>query len=202
MNGQIANYIVSLIDTGLWIDKIAAVVVPLAIRNEGEPEKKYPVACGAQHRECNVGKYTDLLPKSKYKSVVFFEDQGATFGVTRRDLMDMTSRLRMIVWLNLQKLGETSCNNSAAVIQDIIRHLPQFPQDNGDFLRLDIKLASEAVKSREIFGRYTLDEPVLQYLIYPYDYFALDFNCKWVMNITCLDAYTPKSPIVCPKQPA
>jgi hypothetical protein len=201
MNNDIANYIVSLIETKPFVDKIAGVVVA-ASQTVENTVKIFPMACGVQHRECNVGKYNDLVPNSKYKSIIYFEDGGVTFGAVAKNLQAFNSRIRLVGWLNLQKLGSTNCTRASDVIIEILRELPKFPVNEGNFIRLKITAASEVTKNKQIFSKYTYKEEQNQYLIYPYDYFALDLTAEWFMNLDCIREYTPASPILCPKQPS
>lgn len=200
MNSGIANYIVSLIDGLPFIDKIAGVVTPIT-RKADDVTKVFPVACGVQHRDCVAGKYDDLVPNSKYKSIIYFEDNGVSFGAIKGNRREFTSRLRLIGWLNLQKLGETDCMKSEAIILEILRSLPLFPVNHNNYILLMVTLVSEAPKNKDIFSKYSYDEATMQYLMSPYDYFALDINMKWFMNLNCIDPYEPQPSIDCPKQP-
>ena len=201
MNSGIANYIVGLIDTQTYIDKIAGLVTPITTKQK-DITKIVPFACGVQHRDCVSGKYDDLVPNSRYKSVIYFEDQGVNFGLVKGDRQYFTSKLRMVVWLNMQKLGEAGCVLSNQVLLSIFATIPQFPVNFGNYLQMKITPVSEPIKNKNIFSPYSYDEAVNQYLIAPYDYFAIDFNVSWWMVLECLDTYVPDPAIACPTQPS
>jgi len=52
-------------------------------------------------------------------------------------------------------------------------------------------------RSAAIFNRYTYGDEVQNLLLYPYDYFALDFYLTILVNLNCNYELTPSTPINC-----
>ena len=78
----------------------------------------------------------------------------------------------------------------------IIASIPKTYQPFSGVSAIYIELISEVVKSSEIFADYTYNESEKQYLIYPYDYFALDYRVTYQIANQCL-ADLVLSPDVC-----
>ena len=179
MNQAIANIIKESIEDLDFVDKIAGLVSTQYINIEGVT-KSYPVACCVPDT-CKTGDYNDLAPDSKYKSVIYFEDGGVSFVRAQGNFKYYQSRLRLVGWLNVKSiLGEecdaSQCTYSSHAIMDIIRLLPEFPQNIAPFAQVYMEVTSQAVRDKAIFSKYTYNELQTQYLMSPYDYFSLDIT--------------------------
>ena len=179
MNQAIANIIKGYIDDLTFVDKIAGLVSTQYMTIEGVT-KSYPVACCVPDA-CKIGDYNDLSPNSKYKSVIYFEDGGVSFVRAQGNFKYYQSRLRLVGWLNVKSiLGEecdaSQCTYSSHAIMDIIRLLPEFPQNIAPFTRVYMEVTSQAIRDKAIFSKYTYNELQTQYLMSPYDYFSLDIT--------------------------
>src|SRR5688572_11995058 len=111
-----------------FIDKLGG-VVRVVTKNETDSNgrvvrKSFPVDCDVTNDDCLAGKYTDLVPNSKYLSVAYFEDQG--IRPVTQDVKDFTfvASLKLICWLNLKKLGKSNCSNSALAYHNILKVFP------------------------------------------------------------------------------
>lgn len=195
MTNEISDILKNQISELPFIDRLAGLVRPVTINEEtdsGKKRKSFPVACNVSAQDCvTSGKYQDLVPNSSRKSVIYFEEAGGTrmTGIERNEI-NFTSTVRLVGWLNLKKMGLTDCNWSATAILQIIKELSVLlqPHNSGMFLHVKITEISEAEKSNAIFSKYSYDEAVTQYLIYPYDYFALNLTIKFSINKNCIEA--------------
>ena len=193
MNNIIANFLKGYLDTLSWSDKTSGLVQTANIRiKNGEGnivDKSYPVSCNVTYNACIKGAYHDLAPDSKKKSVLYFEDKGVSFVEKAWNRMKMRSSLRLVGWLNLCLIDD-SCGVSGSYVLDVIRVLPSNPISTADFISIYISNVAQVERSVDIFSKYTYNETATQYLMYPYDYFALDLDIDFV--ITCLEAaYVP-----------
>lgn len=194
MTNDIAEILRDKIETLPFVDRIAGLVKALTISEEtdsGKKRKTFPVACNVSQADCMAGAYQDLVPDSAKKSVIYFEEAGGTqmLGFDGPK-MKFRSNLRLVGWLNLKKMGLTDCGWSSTAVLQIIRELSDYTQPsnhNNKFIHLKITGISEAEKSAAIFSRYTYDETVTQYLIYPYDYFALNISVEFFVNKNCIE---------------
>jgi hypothetical protein len=189
MNNKIANIVVGYIDGLSWIDKLAGMTQIAKInQRSGETavSKTFPISCQmAFDNSCADECYEDLMPNSKYKSVVYFEDGGFTFSRQEGNKMYYESSIRLVAWLNYKLIGEGGCGTTGDFIIDILKVLPDIPVNVGNMLGFRVWMASQVPRGFEIFSKYTFDEPRTQLLMLPYDYFALDLKATFYIIPDC-----------------
>jgi len=191
MNRDIAIILKNLVEPLGFSDKIAGLVqtIHLVERISDDKSKKlsFPVSCDIQDlQDCvNNGRYKDLVPNDAYKSIVYFEDFGLIKTGTRGKNDIYNSRLRLVCWMNGQRLGKTDCSTASEAIKSILNVIPRNNANYGEYQRLRISMRQQVVKSKAIFSKYTYNDH-MQYLIYPFDYFALDFDVSFHLNRDCL----------------
>ncbi len=196
MTTDIADILKSQINALPFIDKLAGLVKTVVISDQNESgqkiKKSFPIACNVSGDECvNNGAYKDLTPNNSYKSVLYFEEAGGTqlTGI-ERGKMHFRSQVRLVGWLNLKKMGLTDCQYSSTAVLQIIRELSAMiqPGNYGNkYIHLRVTGINEIEKSSAIFGRYTYDESINQYLVYPFDYFALNISVEFSVNPSCIE---------------
>lgn len=200
MNVDIANILKGYGQTLPFAGKIGGLVKPVTFVVQGDkgPVKKtIPVDCGVTHANCLKGRYTDLMPDSKYKSVSYFEDGG--IRKLEDNVRDFTfeSTLKWIWWINLQKAGKTGCSNTALAMATILNTLPTRTINSGIYSRILITAEGEDAKNPQIFSKYTYDEEKTQFLMYPYDYFALNISVKFSISKSCITDWVNSQEIAC-----
>ncbi len=201
MNNAIAEIFNSYLLTLPFADRVAGTVraVTLVTGTADKPIKKtIPVACNVSEPDCVTGQYTDLVPNSKYKSIMYWEDNGVKINTANqtRDF-NFTSSLRLIVWINLKKVGKTDCNVSALAVTNILNTIPTNYFNSGIYTRIRAVVNSEIIKSPAIFSKYTYDEATTQYLMFPFDYFALDIDTTFTIPKSCIVDWENETPIIC-----
>jgi len=201
MNQAIANIIKSHIEDLDFVDKIAGLV---ATQNMNIPDKdgvkvqkSYPVACCVTADDCKNGAYNDLCPDSKYKTVIYFEDGGITFDRYVGNWKYYKSSLRLVCWINVAKIllddcyTGAACTLSAHLIAEIIRHLPRHPQHHTELDYVYSEVTGQQIHSNSIFANYTYNEKQTQYLMYPFDYFALNIDTQFAICLSSTAVYDP-----------
>lgn len=201
MNQAIANIIKGNIEDLDFVDKIAGLtsVAVMSITDEENNKvlKRFPIACCTSVEDCKQGAYNDLCPDSKYKSVIYFEDQGVSFVKSEGNFKWYQSTLRLVCWLNVAMLNAECCSDgitctlSSKVIAQIIRAMPQFPEDHSPMMSVYSEIVDQLVRSSSIFGQYTYNEEQTQYLMYPFDYFALTIRTNFSICLTGEDYFIP-----------
>ena len=186
MNEAIASIVKTYVQGIDLADKVSGLVRPVTLK-VGDSNKTYPVAWDVSHADCIKGKYNDLMPNSKYKSIVYFEDQGTTFLDRVGTSQYFESRLRLVGWINTKKSPAMDCPAplSSQMIMQIVECLPTKTVNVDPFHTMFFKIDSEVIKSNAIFSAYTYDEQMSQYLFYPYDYFALNITVKYAHADNC-----------------
>lgn len=174
------------------MDKYAGLVRPVTISqpsSNGVVRKTFPVACSVSQDCCTDKTYTDLIPNTQYKSVVYFEDNGVQVLGADARYIEMRSNLSLIGWLNGKKLGYNGCGIASMAILSIIKTLkPNFaPFNSGSFVKIKIAAISEDPKNPNIFTRYSYDESTTQFLMYPFDYFRLNLQITFSVPLNCIE---------------
>ena len=172
-----------------FADKYAGIVktINIAVDNQTETGtvKRYPVACNVVNGDCtNVGLYNELVPDDTKKSVIYWEMIQPMFNAGYTKTNDFFNKrfkgvARLVVWLNLAKLGISECNGAIYAIPILEKILTtrgkiQSGVYENSILRIEPKgLVKQDINT--IFGGY--DYPKLKnYYLYPFDFFAIDVN--------------------------
>jgi hypothetical protein len=199
MNQAIANIIRGHIEDLDFVDKIAGLTQVATFEIKGADntlvQKTVPIACCVDPESCKEGPYDDLMPNSAYKTVIYFEDGGVSFVRSESNWKYYTSNLRLVCWINIAKIFESECKTgipctyAAHVVAEIIRHLPEFPAHYTPFDKVYSEVVSQEVRSNSIFSQYTYDEKHSQYLMSPYDYFALNIQTTFAICLKSTSVY-------------
>jgi hypothetical protein len=153
-------------------------------------QKKLPVSYDI---EDGMGERA-LVPDGTKKGILYFEDFGTTPDTgakVKAGQLAVVSRLRLVCWVNRQKILEGDMPKyeevTANFISEIVARLVKGTGINSTIgiSRLFVTLAGVPIQDANIFSRYNYDEAELQYLRPPYEYFALDLQCKFWVSQTC-----------------
>lgn len=135
------------------------------------------------------GKEVALIPSAEWKSIIYFEDYGIAATGTQRGFTGFDSSLRLIAWLDKSKFvadnysPEIAGRCQAAIIQRLAH---KNPENISLFTRLTINVARIPPQDPALFGRYTYEETEKQYLRPPFEFFGIDFSCKYLVSNKCL----------------
>jgi hypothetical protein len=195
MNKELATVYRQKIQHLPFIGIISGLVYTLSMDMGGDTKvvKRFPASYDTndEGNPCFTNPERDLVPDNGKKSVIYFEDNGLS-QVIRNNREVWQSRIRLICWLNRSKLtGNTYTQIAGAVMSEIIYHLKTTnPQNTGIFKRLETVVANIPAVDPALFGRYTYDETVKQYLMPPYDYFAVDLVSYFEVPFNCMEGIT------------
>ena len=172
MIAEVADILKSYIDDLDWVDKIGGLVHPVT-----KGDKTFPVCLSS-------GDYDDLVPNSKKRSVVYFEESGGS------SVSEMSSRrmrieipLRLVCWYNLKRLNENVSSNNLMI--DIMNTLPRTFKANGNVLAASIEIEDMGT-GNDIFSDYSYNEQ-RQFLMYPFGAFYMDIIVNAWVGIGCAD---------------
>jgi len=169
-----------------FVDKYAGIVrtVTLGV-GDGvtSTDKKFPISCDVTPADCNnPASFQDLVPDDSKKSVIYWEELQPMQVVGYTPTKDYFNRkmqgtARLVVWLNLAKLGQTNCNTPIQILLELERVITkQLKITGGEFDgNLTWIMPSKIVPSdiNTIFGKYTYPTKK-NYYLYPFDFFAID----------------------------
>ena len=173
-----------------WVDLYGGMVqtINMQIDSTAEregPIKRYPVSCDVNKKDCNnIGVLQNLVPNDSRKSIVYWEEVQPMVdrGTTKKGQFfyrNFQGTARIVVWLNLLKLGQTSCRAPIdAVLQ--VENLISFKGkiQGGVFDESMVRIHPKGMVKHDIqtiFGKYDYNK-LKNFYLTPYDYFAIDVN--------------------------
>lgn len=201
MNSDIASILKIKILTAAHpvVDKIAGMVQTVEYAQErmnGSAEvKRIPVSIDTNVPGAAAWKERELVPNSKYRSMLYFEDGGITAGVRSAYGTEHVSKLTLICWLNTKMMAGTSTPTSD-FIRDLLKIIEKPPYNSGKYLR--IHTLHDAIRPMDagVFSRYTYDQKEKQYLMPPFEYFAIGLTVKYIVSAACVvPTFTQVTPV-------
>lgn len=187
MIADVGNIIKTKISDLPFIDKLAGVVRVINYKTTEGVKGSFPADCRISLSDCNKGKrYLDLCPDSSKKSVIYLEDSGLRQTDKRGTIQSYEAQYNLVGWLNLPKLGFTECSYSAIAIGAILKKISIPPFHSGIYQYVDIKVIGQQPKSIDPFSKYSYDETINQYLMYPYDHFVLSIDVSFKFDTRCI----------------
>lgn len=190
MNYYIANIIKERLKSVSFVDNIVGLVRPITA-NINEKPCILPVAINISQDLCLKGNYIDLMPNSKYKSIIYFEDNGINVLECSENKCEYISKLKMIVWLNTTKINDVGClyDGSICSTLELIKAMQKSNPINNvntnPLVHRIIVMPKSIIRDKTIFSEYTYDEKYSQYLFYPYDYFAINIDVRFITTCLC-----------------
>ncbi len=194
----IASAIKERLEELTWPDRVAGLAVPVTKYSaENTPEFVFPITNDTLAQECiQRGKYWDLVPNNSYKGSLYVEQTGPLRfdGFEKKyTLMNFSANMRVVGWLNLAKMGYQDASMSGLFSMSVIAKLLESRgvvtvsnlQYSGALVYVEI--VGEAEKNAGIFSRYSYSR-FSNFLIYPFDYFAIDINVRFVVSSACVQA--------------
>lgn len=178
-----------------FIERYGGVVIPVTEIVELEDRREritFPVSCDIEGKQCyEQGNYYELAPNDQYRSVAYWELQGSVSRQTARrgsNYWQYTQRVRFVAWLNLDNLGIIKpCDIIANIVLNVINSVEKGVDvvEGTPIQNVDFRFVSQPEKSMDIFRRYTYqDKEAL--MLYPFDFFALDFDVTWMVRKDCV----------------
>jgi hypothetical protein len=198
MNNEVASLLKSKLLNLNFVDTIAGLVqtirIPSLEDSENKTEQRFPVSHDVVvNGECNVGAQVALIPDSNRKGILYFEDQGTTIlQSTHRNRTRMQSRLQLVCWVNRDKVTGSPYTSIVlpAVRQISAAIIGKNPINEAPFVVFSTRLEGVPMKDANIFGKYTYPEDITQYLMPPFDYFALTLVSSYYVMDSCLPGLT------------
>lgn len=131
-----------------------------------------------------------MIPDSDIKGMFYVEDG----GVKAEGTNDYTSDLTLVCWLNPKKISNNVEAVSASAISDIVSVLCKGYFNDAPASRARFTAVSIPVRDAAIFSKYNYSEVQTQYLMPPFDFFAIKFKVSYRLTKSCLTELTPAEP--------
>lgn len=196
MNKLISLALMSRLYSLPFIDKFGGIVqtITKVIPNGDKPILKRIPISAVHQAPSGCSDLTDatsihFIPESKLRGMLYFEDLGLTTDNSRKRHTGMNwyrSRLRLVVWVNQKNLlPEYSITFATSAMNQIIDLMVNGEQ-NFDILRnMKVSITSIPPATSALFANYDYNEQETQFLIPPYDFFALDLDIQFGVAKGC-----------------
>lgn len=200
----VSNILENNITGCTWLEKWGGLVQPVSKYDEvadvnGQKvsfEKVFPVNACMDASCFSKGKHNPLIPSSSVKSLAYLEQEGS-LSLKLQSAKDnqkvWSGSIRLIVFLNYQKLGIETCDIDYLFVNEItdkikkpINCKSQFLEENAAFLQ--VKNIKELPKNKSLFQQYSYSDEMTNLLLYPYSYFGLSINFELTINKKCFPA--------------
>lgn len=168
-----------------FADKVGGIVYPMQKQIKTTKDdfitKTFPVY-GNDPTVCLDQPYIDMVPDSDLKSVIYFESQPEMItesGCNAAIISD--TQITLVAWFNLGKINKTLTTGEGML--RIIATVLNGTHDlviNGMNVHTVFTLTNIDFRNPAIFGKYdaTYKEANKQYLIYPRDFGALNYDVQ------------------------
>ncbi len=177
-----------------FVTKIGGAVTTISRKTESGI-KRFPVYINGNPSTCTADDYIDFIPDDSQLGTIYFEDNGSSVEHKLKRRMQMVTRVRMIGFFNLKKLG---IMDTSILVANVLGKMPKLPISGAIAKNIRYRFTGEQPKTDALFNRYTYNEAEKQYLIYPFGYFGLDFQIDWDLPLECADILElPNPAIIC-----
>lgn len=148
--------------------------------------KRIPISCDVNVDACEQN---DLVPDSSKSGLLYFEDRGVA-PIPSNRVFKYRSRLRLVAWVNTARLSNNVCYIAPALLLNrIITQLMELNHtSSGCFARLKVAVEGLPISGKELFSAYTYDNANTQYLLPPYESFAIDLTVDYQIHPDCAEA--------------
>jgi hypothetical protein len=120
---------------------------------------------------------------------MYFEDVSKAVLEVNRDYTSMEAVIRLVGWFNLKKIN-SSLTDADLMLMNVINAIPEtyppLPGATPYLNRIRVMFAGQEPRSADIFGAYSYDEAEKQYLIYPFDYWAINYRILYSVAPSCV----------------
>ncbi len=186
MNRELAIFLRNHLQHLPFVDKITGLVKTISYQQVDENSRTRTISFPASLDTTEVlpeGGYSDLVPDStRYRSIFYFEDQGCRATNPTRGGYGFTSSLRLVAWLNQSEVDKSI----TWLVTQILAALPKHLSQAGFYRNLTITPGRILGVEDGIFNKYSYDETVRQYLLFPYTSFAIDLSILFIVPTQCM----------------
>lgn len=206
MNKEIAGVLKNRLsaDGGLqFVDVLAGLAQKVEYKSEnsdGNPvTKRMPVSYDTNvSGSCQVSPETAVVPDSRKKGVLYFEDLGCNF-IDRQSggAMRYRSTFVLVCWMNKARIvGEKYTEITSYCISELLKKLGTKKITNeGGFSRFRVTPGRILPQDAAVFSRYTYDETVMQYLRPPFEFFGMELTVDFCIQEGCVTQLIFKDPV-------
>jgi hypothetical protein len=182
-----------------WVEKYGGVVTKYS---DPKTNEVYPIVAYNSDPLCSeTDPYTPITPDDAFKSVVYWEQAGATrIDSSERRFVTGTAIMRFVAWINPKKQGVTPVYGLSSIYaNDFVSRVNSVQGATVSSIPVTLSVTRASiteVDENAIFGDYSYAGK--KYLfVQPFEFFAVDFEFTFVVPKNCASMITITDPIDC-----
>ena len=185
MNSKIASILQAYIASLPFVSKSAGLVKELKFKS-GTKAMNIPVDLDTTITDCQGNFEKAYVPDAKHSGIVYFEDRASRAKNQDARYVNMESKLRLVGWFNMDKIGDVSFD---MIVLNIINAIPETPGNKDHITKIHIEFEGEEIRTPNIFSKYNYDDKV-NYLNKPYEFCALNYKVNYSVPYAAIQAIT------------
>ena len=159
-------------------------------------DKVIPMAYNDLGIACEEGDLYSLVPNTKKKSIVWWEDNGIELVEEQTYYYQARASLICVGWWNLPLINDT-LSDASLLVANIIAAMPK-RLSNIDYLsQIRVSWSGNPVSGAEVLSKYTFDEAENQFATFPFAVSAIEFIVDFAFGKNCVDDVV-LNPATCP----
>ncbi|GGH24653.1 hypothetical protein FAZ19_16270 [Sphingobacterium alkalisoli] len=190
MNLYVAKVLKMLLTDLPYFDRPAGLVQTITKEDSSGSGKtkviRFPIEVDVTQEKESV----PMIPDDRIKGMFYIEDGGSKHDGGN----DWTSDLTLVCWFCPKKISANVEAVSVNAMADIMYLCKKFYND-APITKLKFNVVSSPVRSASIFSQYVYPEVNTQYLMPPYDFFALKIKASFRLSDSCIEPLT--DPDIC-----
>jgi hypothetical protein len=161
----------------------------------------YKIPSKEQIQNAGMSEGMQFIPEEKFKGLIYFEDEGCSLSNIRHTRLTMyNAKLRLVCWINMKKISrEYNVDTASMAINQASQILCNSKYEQQPFFGVRVSVTTVPPQSANIFSRYDFDQTQGQYLMPPFEFFAMDLNIRFGVPKNCYVGLDPETnlPICC-----
>lgn len=188
INNAIAAYQSAITSLG-WVENYGGLTK--LVRNSKDQEVQYPVSQYVNFEQCwNGGVFKKLVPDDSINSLLYYEQLNNTStsffeanGISRRIKQYLTDA-RLIVWVNLNKMGLEQTTDASAFVNDLMKVYDIDKTGDGARYETQVLAVENFETTRGVFEKYNYSN-IDKLLYYPYMAITMTIRFKQIGDLNC-----------------
>lgn len=164
------------------IVSLSAGLVTSQLLEVDDKTRVFPKAFNYSKLKAGVPELVLVLPDSKERLILYWESLSVDFNDSR--MHEYTCQARLVGWYNTKKLDPSERSN---LVSYLVSKIPSTVAPSKAVSCVQVKFKGEESRSSNPFGKWTMDEQKNQFLMHPYNWFALNFQIRFINTIGCYD---------------
>jgi hypothetical protein len=160
--------------------------------NDAGKEKLVPMAVDATESD----EVLNLSPDSRESAIIWWEAGPTLVKQQLHGMVELRNEIRLICWLNLKRIEPPEPGLvQSKIIEVALRKYNRIGKN--PLVARQLQFGGDVVRDPAIFSRWSFAEAETQFLLPPFDFFALQFSVNYFWSTMCEQSPVLKIEPVC-----